>query len=157
MKIGDKLKKLREYHGFSQSDIGRRLEIAPRNISNYETVDEISGMLDYVLRFCDLINMPVAEFFMEDMSTITKELPSYITPANAAMLKILNTQVDIKTRIKVEEAFVCILEAILVQYGDRLQHLPEHQEILKGKKDDEGKASDLKVADRQEPFSKKDK
>lgn len=138
MKIGEKLKSLRKYYGFSQAGIADKLNISQNNISYYESMIEITGLLDYITRFCDLINMPVAEFFMEDMSTITKELPSYITPANAAMFKILNTRVDIKTRIKVEEAFVCILEAILMQYGDRLHHLPEYQEILGGKKDDEG-------------------
>ncbi len=138
MDIGKKLKSLREHHGFSQADIAKTLDMTQRNISYYEGMEGSTGVLDYIIRFCDIVRISPAEFFMEDMSTITKELPSYITPANAAMFKILNTRVDIKTRIKVEEAFVCILEAILMQYGDRLHHLPEYQEILGGKKDDEG-------------------
>jgi transcriptional regulator with XRE-family HTH domain len=130
MDVGEKLKKLREDYGYNQNELSKLLDVPQRSISNYEARNEITGVLDYIFRLCKITNMPVAEFFMEDMSAVSKELPSYITPQNAAMLKILNTQVDIKTRIKVEEAFVSILEAIVIQYGDRLKHMKEYVELF---------------------------
>lgn len=148
MDIGEKLKKLREDYGYSQSELSRLLNVPQTSISNYEAKNEISGVLEYIYKLCKITNMPVAEFFMEKESDKNRKLPSYITPANAAMLKILNTQVDIKTRIKVEEAFVHILEAILVQYGDRLQHLPEYQEIFGGKE-----KQSLKVAEKADSYT----
>jgi transcriptional regulator with XRE-family HTH domain len=132
MNIGDKLRSLREYYGYTQSDLGRHLNIAPRNISNYETVSEPTGVLDYITDFCAFFKIPVAEFFMEDVEDLKRELPDYITPSDAAILKILNTSVDVKTRNEVKSAFVHIMKAVLVRYEDRLKHMPEYQKLFEG-------------------------
>jgi len=130
MNIGEKLKSLREHYGYTQTDLSKRLDIPQRNISNWESTTEPIGILDYILKFCNLLNMPVAEFFIEKIEDLKKDLPDYITPEDAAILKVLNTAVDIKTRIEVKSAFVHIMKAILVQHKDRLGHMPELQRLF---------------------------
>lgn len=130
MNLGEKLKSLRKYYGYTQTDLEKRLDIPQKNISNYESTSEPFGMLEYILKFCALINIPVAEFFMENIEDLKRELPDYITPSDAAILKILNTSVDIKIRIHVKQAYANIIKAILVQYEDKLGHLPEFRALF---------------------------
>ncbi len=144
MNIGDKLKNLRKHYGFSQSDLADKLQISQNNISYYESMSDATGLLEHIIKFCELFKIPVVDFFIEDMEDLKQTLPDYITPSDAAILKILNTQVDIKTRIEVKEAFVHIMKAVLVKYQDRLSHMPEFQKIF-------GDEKDLKVAEESAP------
>lgn len=130
MNIGDKLRSLREYYGYSQSELGRHLEIPPRNISNYETISEPTGVLDYITKFCIFFKMPVAEFFMEDLEDLKNKLPDYITPADAAVLKILNTAIDPKSRIEIKKVFIHAMKAVLVMNQEKLGHMPEYRKIF---------------------------
>jgi len=130
MNIGDKLRSLREYYGYTQSELGRKLEVPPRNISNYETIVEPTGVLEYIVQFCDFLKIPVAEFFMEDVEDLKRDLPDYITPADAAVFKILNTAIDAKTRIEVKQVFIHTMKVALMQYKDKLQHMPEFKKLF---------------------------
>jgi transcriptional regulator with XRE-family HTH domain len=130
MKIVDKLKTLREYYGYSQNELAKILNTPQRNISNYETTQEPSGVLEYIINFCKLFNIPIAEFFMENIEDLKKDLPDYITPQDAAILKILNTSVDIRVKVQVKKAYVDIMKAILIQYADKLKHMPEYKTLF---------------------------
>jgi len=130
MNIGDKLKNLRKHYGFSQNDIAKKLEMSQHNVSYYESQNELSGLLEYIYKFCLMLNIPVADFFLEDIDELKKDLPDYITPADAAILKVLNTAVDAKTRIEVKSAFVHIMKAVLVKYQDKLGHMPEFKKLF---------------------------
>lgn len=130
MNIGEKLKTLRKHYGYSQLELAEKLQISQNNISYYESMSESTGLLDHIIKFCTLFHIPVAEFFMEDVEELKKDLPDYITPSDAAILKILNTSVDIKTRNEVKSAFVHIMKAILIRYEDRLKHMPEYYKIF---------------------------
>jgi len=152
MNIGDKLRSLREYYGYTQSELGRKLEVPPRNISNYETIVEPTGVLEYIVQFCDFLKIPVAEFFIEDVEDLKRDLPDYITPADAAILKVLNTAVDAKTRIEVKSAFVHIMKAVLVKYQDKLGHMPEYKKLFG--EYDQNETTYLKVADGNEADKK---
>jgi len=130
MNIGEKLKSLRKHYGFTQAQLEEKLGVLQKNISNYESTNEPGGVLDYILKFCDLINMPVEEFFMEDLDDLKRKLPDYITPADAAVLKILNTAIDAKTRIEVKQVFIHTMKVALMQYKDKLQHMPEFKKLF---------------------------
>jgi transcriptional regulator with XRE-family HTH domain len=130
MNIGDKIKNMREYYGYSQTDIAKFLNVTQRNISYYESMQAATGILEYIIQFCEFLKIPIAEFFMEDVEDLKRELPDYITPADAAIFKVLNTSVDLKTRIEVKEAFVHIMKAVLVRYEDRLKHMPEYKKLF---------------------------
>jgi len=132
MNIGEKLKALRKHYGFTQTELEKRLNILQKNISNYETISEPSGVLEYIIKFCALINLPVEEFFMEDVEDLKRKLPDYITPSDAAILKILNTAVDVKTRIEVKQVFIHTMKAVLMQYQDKLGHMPEFKKLFGG-------------------------
>jgi len=152
MNIGDKLKYLREHYGYSQSELAKKTGIPQRSISNYETINEPTGILEYIIQFCDLLNLPVAEFFMEDVKDLKRDLPEYITPSDAAILKVLNTAVDAKTRIEVKSAFVHIMKAVLVKYQDKLGHMPEYKKLFG--EYDQNETTYLKVADGNEADKK---
>jgi len=132
MNIGDKIKNMREYYGYSQTDIAKSLNVTQRNISYYESMPVATGILEFIVEFCEFLKIPLAEFFIEDVEDLKKELPDYITPSDAAILKVLNTAVDTKTRIEVKEAFVHIMKAVLVRYEDRLKHMPEFKKLFGG-------------------------
>lgn len=130
MNLGEKLKQIRKHYGYSQSELSRVLEIPQTSISNYESQSEVSGMLDYIYKFCEKLNIPVAEFFMEDLNALKKDLPDYISLEDAAMFKILNTQIDPKVRVEIKSAFVNIMKAILIRYEDQLSHMPEYKKLF---------------------------
>jgi len=130
MNLGEKLKQMRKHYGYSQSDLSRLLEVPQTSISNYESQSEVTGMLDYIYKFCEILKIPVADIFIEDLSTLKKNLPDYITIEDAAMFKILNTAIDQKTRMEVKSAFVNIMKAVLIQYADRLEHMPEYKKLF---------------------------
>ncbi len=154
--MGEKLKYLREYYGYSQSKLSKMLGIPQTSISNYEQQDEVSGMLDYIHKICKLFNIPVHEFFMNDISKgeYDEKLPSHITPEWNEALKILNTQVDIKTRIEVTKAFIQIMKITLSKYSDRLKDNPEYQKLMRDteyQESEEKISSDLsKVAEKKD-------
>ena len=130
MNIGEKLRQLRTCYGYSQKDLSRLTNTPQTSISNYEGQDELSGILEYIFKLCELIKIPFHEFFLNDVEQIKKDLPSYITPSDAAVLRILNTSIDIKARIEIKEAFLHIMKAVLVNYADKLGHMPEYRALF---------------------------
>jgi transcriptional regulator with XRE-family HTH domain len=130
--IGDKLKIIREYLGYSQNEISKVLEVPQRSISNYESTEDISGLLGYISKICSLANKPLNEFFLEDTPILTSTMPAYITPEDAALLKIINTSVDVETQIEIKKAFVQITKAILMNKSGRLKNIPEYKKIFGG-------------------------
>ncbi|PKL17903.1 MAG: hypothetical protein CVV49_08985 [Spirochaetae bacterium HGW-Spirochaetae-5] len=130
MYIGEKLKQLRRYYGYSQSDLSKRLDVPQTSISNYEQQNEATGMLEYIYKLCTFLKIPVAEFFVDDVKDFGNNLPSYITPADAATLKVLNTAIDIKTRIEIKTAFVHIMKALISRPLSEMIQLPEIQELI---------------------------
>lgn len=149
MNVGEKLKSLREYYGYSQNDIAKLLNTTQRNVSYYESMTEVTGLLEYVMKLCGIFKMPVKDFFIENISELKKELPDYIEPEQAALLKILNTSVDVKTRIQVLKVFTEVMKTVLLQHESRLKHLPEFRELFKNEypEPEEEISSGLKVAE----------
>lgn len=152
MNIGDKLKHLREYYGYSQNELSKVLGVPQRSISNYEAQDDVAGLLEYIFKVCTKFNIPVSQFFLEDeQKNTSKSLPDYITHEQAELLKILNTKIDVQTRIQVTKIFIEVMKGILLQQKDKFKHLPEFQELfgdIEYKEPEEKTPSDLsKVAD----------
>ncbi len=130
MKLGDKLKNLREHYGYSQTQIANVLDTSQRNVSNYESTEEITGLLDYIFKFCRYFKIPVSEFFIENISDLKNTLPDYIKPEDAALIKIINTGVDIQTQIEIKKAFIQVARAILINKSDRIKDMPEYKELF---------------------------
>lgn len=131
MILGEKLKNLRKHYGLSQAEMAKNLNISQHNVSYYESTLELTGLLEYIYSFCEHFNIPVSEFFMENVEELKDKLPDYIKPKDAAILKILNTHVDQETRIQVKKVFVEVMRTILLKHKDKLGHLPEFQELFK--------------------------
>ena len=130
MELGDRLKTLRKHYGYSQTDIAEKLNTSQHNVSYYESNIELTGLLDYIYKFCLYFRIPVYEFFMTEPEDYKRVLPDYITPTDAAVLRILNTSIDIKARLEIKEAFMHIMKAVLVNYADKLGHMPEYQALF---------------------------
>lgn len=128
--IGEKLKQIREYLGYSQNEISKVLDVPQRSISNYESTEDISGLLDYIYKICRLANKPLSEFFIEDIPDLKTTLPPYITPEDAALFKIINTGVDAETQVEIKKAFIQVARAILLNKSDRLKNMPEYRELF---------------------------
>ena len=130
MKIGDKLKSIREHYGYSQNEFSRVLNIPQTSISNYENVSEITGLLNYIFTVCEHFNIPVWEFFVEDMNELKESLPPYIKPDDAALLKLIHTAFDENAQIELKKSFVQITKTLLIKKADKLKHLPEYQKLF---------------------------
>jgi transcriptional regulator with XRE-family HTH domain len=128
--IGNKLKLIREFLGYSQNEISKVLEVPQRSISNYESTEDISGLLEYISKICKLANKPLSEFFTEDTPDLSITMPAYIKPEDAALLKIINTSVDIETQVEIKKIFVQITKAILMNKSGRLKNIPEYKEFF---------------------------
>lgn len=128
--INAKLKQLREYLGYSQNEISKVVDIPQRTISDYESGEEISGILAYIVKICKLANISVSEFFNEETSCTDKILPPYITPTDLALLKIINKGTDPQTQIEIKKAFIQVAKAILINKADKLKHMPEYKELF---------------------------
>jgi len=130
MEIGKKLKILRKQAGYNQKELAGILGISQRNISYYEATEELTGLIDYIFKICTLFNITVSEFFIENIHELNKKLPDYIKPEDAALIKIINTSIDIKTQIEIKKAFLHITRAILQDKVEKLKDLPEYQVLF---------------------------
>ena len=142
MNIGEQLKVLREHSGYSQSELAKKLDVPQTSISNFESRQDLNGILDYIFKLCTFIDMPVFEFFMKYDKISKKDLPPYITKDDAEIFKILNTAVDIKTRIEVKKLFVQTMKIVLLQSADKIKHMPEFKALFPEDTD-----LNLKIAD----------
>jgi transcriptional regulator with XRE-family HTH domain len=136
MTYGEKLKNLREHYGYSQRELALKIGINQANISFWEKADYPS--LDGITKVCEFLKIPIYEFFIENENQLKNTLPDYITPSDAAVLKILNTAIDIKTRVEIKKVFIHTMKVALMQYKDKLQHMPEFKKIF----GDEGEKKD---------------
>ena len=53
--LGDKLKRLREKHKFTQKEVAKRMNIAPNTISRYEN-DEFAPKIENLIQFAIIYN-----------------------------------------------------------------------------------------------------
>jgi transcriptional regulator with XRE-family HTH domain len=131
MDIGKKLKTLRLQTGYSQTELAKILDVSQRNISYYESTEELSGLLDYIFRICSLMNITVSEFFINEIDELQKKIPDYIKPDDAALFKIINTTVDPEIQAEIKKAFIHIVRSILLKKSDKLKNLPEYRVLFK--------------------------
>ena len=130
MNIGEKLRTLRDFYGYNQVEIAEKTGTTQRNVSYYEATNEVTGLLDYIIKFCSCINIPVSDFFIEDINELKRELPDYITPEDAALIKLINTAVETDIQLEIKKSFTHIVRAILINKADKLKHLPEYKALF---------------------------
>jgi len=53
--LGDKLRKLREKHKFTQKEVAKRMKVAPNTISRYEN-DEFAPKIENLIQFAIIYN-----------------------------------------------------------------------------------------------------
>ncbi|MCL2400643.1 MAG: helix-turn-helix domain-containing protein [Defluviitaleaceae bacterium] len=53
--LGDKLKKLREKHKFTQKEVAKRMKVTPNTISRYEN-DEFAPKIENLIQFAIIYN-----------------------------------------------------------------------------------------------------
>lgn len=132
MNIGEKLKTLREYYGYNQTELAGILDTSQRNISNYESSSEVTGLLAYIIKFCDYFNIPVSELFIDNIRDIKNTIPGFITPEDALLLKFINTKMDEETKVEIKTAFKYIVKAVAGR-SEKLKNLPEYKNLYEEK------------------------
>lgn len=77
MHVGEKIKKLRKEHKFTQTDLARRLNVAPTSVSAWELKSN-KPKIDKIIMMSELFGVPVSHFFdLEDMEAEQISLPVY--------------------------------------------------------------------------------
>lgn len=130
MNIGKKLKYLREYYGYNQTELAEILGTSQRNISNYESYSEISGLLAYIFKLCNFFKIPVSDFFIESSQDIKNRLPDYIKPDDLTLLKIINTGFDAKTQTEIKKIFIQITKVAIDNNSEKIKNMPEYHELF---------------------------
>ena len=65
MTFGDKLKKLREEHNLSQTDLALKLGVSMRTIQNYEASKGLPRTTNIVSKLCEIFSLP-ADYLMNE-------------------------------------------------------------------------------------------
>ena len=125
---GEKLKKLREYYGYSQRELAAKIETNQANISFWENSDYPS--LEGIIKICEFFKVSLWEFFIDDFEEFKKVLPDFIEPSDAAVIKLVNTRMDIETRIQVKKVFLDVVKLALAKDKDKLKELPEYKALF---------------------------
>jgi transcriptional regulator with XRE-family HTH domain len=61
---GEKLKKIRDYYGYSQRDLADKLEVPYSTLSFWERADYPS--LEGIVKICEFFKINIWEFFIDD-------------------------------------------------------------------------------------------
>ncbi len=101
---GERIKDLRKNGGYTQKEFAALLSIAPSNLSVVEKSTHPS--LAIIEKVCQLLDIPIYQFFLDDEIKFKETLPSYIEPNDAHFLKILNTQISQERRIEIKKIFL---------------------------------------------------
>ncbi|HOP27919.1 MAG TPA: helix-turn-helix transcriptional regulator [Spirochaetota bacterium] len=125
---GEKLKKIRDYYGYSQRDLADKLEVPYSTLSFWERADYPS--LEGIVKICEFFKINIWEFFIEDFEEFKKILPDFIETSDAAVMKLVNTRMDIETRIQVKKMFLDIVKLALAKDKDKLKDLPEYKALF---------------------------
>ncbi len=114
---GQRIKELRIFHKISQKVMAEKMEIAQSSLSDME--NSIWPPLNRINQFCEIIKIPLYEFFIEEESKLESWLPSYIKPEDAQLLKILNTQISQERRIEIKKIYLDILKSHMLTAGEQ--------------------------------------
>jgi len=79
--FGDRLKKYRNQHRLSQSELGKLIDYEQFNVSYQERIPYPT--LQYIIKFCSGLNIPLSEFFYTGEGRKA--------PVNEALLSFLRT------------------------------------------------------------------
>lgn len=128
MEYGTKLKKLVKDSGLTLQEISEGISVPPSTIVGwYKT---IYPPLEQIVKMCNFFKIELWEFFLDNPAKLNKYMPDYIKAEDAAILKILNTSVDVKTRVEVKKLFVQAMKLILLQNAAKYRHMPEFQALF---------------------------
>lgn len=125
---GEKLKKIRDYYGYSQRDLAAKLEVPYSTLSFWERADYPS--LEGIVKICEFFKINIWEFFIDDFEEFKKILPDFIEPSDAAVMKLVNTRMDIEKRIQVKKMFLDVVKLALAKDKDKLKDLPEYKALF---------------------------
>ena len=125
---GDKLRILRDYYGHSQRELADKLDIPSTTISSWERTEYPS--LEGIIKICDFYKVSLWEFFIDDLEEFKKILPDFIEPSDAAVMKLVNTRMDVETRIQVKKMFLDVVKLALAKDKDKLKDLPEYKALF---------------------------
>jgi hypothetical protein len=64
------------------------------------------------------------------LKSFKKILPDFIEPSDAAVMKLVNTRMDIETRIQVKKMFLDVVKLALAKDKDKLKDLPNIRRCL---------------------------
>lgn len=130
MNIGEKLKHLREFYGYNQTELARILGTSQRNISNYESSVDTTGLLSYIFKLCNYLKIPVSEFFIDNAEDLKKTLPYFIKPEDVMLMNIINTEMDEETQAEIKKAFKQITKIVLMNKPGKLKNIPAYKELF---------------------------
>lgn len=120
---------MREHYGYSQRELAEKIGIPSTTLSFWERSEYPS--LEGIIKICEVFKLNLWEFFIDDYSGIKKTLPDHITSDDSALLRLLNTEVNIETRIQVKKAFLEILKLVLMHKSNDLSYMPEYRHLFR--------------------------
>jgi len=115
--FGNKIKALRKQAGLTQRDCEKITGHGQSSISSYEKAEFPNS--EYVAKICKHIGVSLSEFWKDEGEA--DQLPSYIKPEQAEILKLINTEFDAETRIEIWELFKKALEGFAVASGLKIE------------------------------------
>lgn len=117
--FGNRMKDIRTRAGMTQKECADKMGLAQPNLSDLEK--SVHPPLNRIEQFCQIFNMELFEFFIDDPGQLKNYLPSYITKDDAEILKILNTRIEPAIRVSIKRSFVEIMKTALLSAGIPLE------------------------------------
>lgn len=128
MEYGSKIRQLIKDSGYSLQEVSEKIGVPAPTIAHW--YKSIYPPLEQIVKICEFFKIELWEFFLDNPAKLNKYLPDYIKAEDAAILKILNTSVDVKMRVEVKKIFVQSLKLIVLQNAAKYRHMPEFQALF---------------------------
>jgi transcriptional regulator with XRE-family HTH domain len=110
MHCGRRLEALIKKSGLSKKEFAARINTPPQTLSGWFKWDDIP--LANIRRCCDILNIKLWEFFVENDAELQDYVPSWITPGQIEFLKAFNS-LPKKQQEKLLKAFIEITASCL--------------------------------------------
>jgi len=127
-KHGLKIRKIIEESGDKLEEVSEAINVHSSTIASWYNLEY--PPLDGIKKICDFYRITLWQFFIDDLSELKAYFQDFIGSEDAAMLKLVNTKMDVEQRKLVKEAFLSIVKTVIVKDKDKYKNLPEFKELF---------------------------
>ena len=127
-KHGLKIRKMINDSGDKLEEVSEAINVPSSTISSWYNLEY--PPLDGIKKICDYYRITLWQFFIDDLSELKAYFQDFIGSEDAAMLKLVNTKMDVEQRKLVKEAFLSIVKTVIAKDKDKYKNLPEFKELF---------------------------